>query len=152
MPTFKLFWSPEGRQIATVEAKTMRAAIRKAPQPFRKFLGEIYAVEEKPEPTLDNWNEQLKNGQKHIQKIEQEARSEGLVNTIHDCWERPEPDFYVENHGSLFLLRPISPAANTWVDEHIPADANYFGGAVVVEHRYIQDIVQGIKDDGLEVL
>lgn len=63
-----------------------------------------------------------------------------------------EPDFYVENEGTIFLLRPISQAANDWVSEHIPADACFFGGAVVVEHRYIQDIVQGIKNDGLEVL
>ena len=43
--TFKLFWSPEGRQIATVKAKDRTTAIRKAPQPYRKYLGEIYAVQ-----------------------------------------------------------------------------------------------------------
>lgn len=42
---FDLYWSPEGRKIACVDAKDERAAIRKAPQPYRKFLGEIYAVE-----------------------------------------------------------------------------------------------------------
>lgn len=45
MATFKLYWSPEGRQIATVEAKDRRTAIRKAPKPYRRALGEIYAVE-----------------------------------------------------------------------------------------------------------
>ncbi len=25
-----------------------------------------------------------------------------------------EPDFVVENHGSIFLLRPLSPAAESW--------------------------------------
>lgn len=45
MKTYDLFWAPEGRRIATVKAKTMREAIRKAPQPYRKFLGEIYAEE-----------------------------------------------------------------------------------------------------------
>lgn len=43
--TFKLFWSPEGKHIATVEAKDRKAAIRKAPKPYRKYLGEIYADE-----------------------------------------------------------------------------------------------------------
>ena len=42
---FDLYWSPEGRKIATVEAITARAAIRKAPQPYRRYLGEIYAQE-----------------------------------------------------------------------------------------------------------
>ena len=60
-------------------------------------------------------------------------------------------DFSVENHGSIFLLRPISPAAFEWIKEHIPDDAQYFGNAVVVEHRYIEDIVDGIQNDGLEV-
>lgn len=41
--TYKLFWSPEGKCIATVQARDMKAAIRKAPQPYRKYLGEIYA-------------------------------------------------------------------------------------------------------------
>ena len=40
-----LFWSPTGQVIATdVEADTEKAAIRKAPQPYRRYLGEIYAV------------------------------------------------------------------------------------------------------------
>lgn len=40
-----IYWSPEGRKIATVEAITARQAIRMAPQPYRKYLGEMYAVE-----------------------------------------------------------------------------------------------------------
>jgi hypothetical protein len=44
MKTYDLYWSPTGQLIATVAAKTMRAAIRKAPQPYRRYLGEIYAV------------------------------------------------------------------------------------------------------------
>lgn len=43
MKTWKLYWSPTGQLIATVQAHTYKAAIRKAPQPYRKFLGEIYA-------------------------------------------------------------------------------------------------------------
>ena len=38
-----VYWAPEGRAIATVEAKDAKAAIRKAPQPYRKYLGELYA-------------------------------------------------------------------------------------------------------------
>lgn len=45
MKKWDLYWSPEGRRIATVEAKDMRSAIRKAPKPYRRYLGEIYAVE-----------------------------------------------------------------------------------------------------------
>lgn len=44
---FDLFWSPEGRKIATVEATGMKAAKRLTPLPYRKFLGEVYAEEVK---------------------------------------------------------------------------------------------------------
>lgn len=47
MKTYDVYWSPEGRKIATVQAKDERAAIRKAPLPYRKFLGEMYAQETK---------------------------------------------------------------------------------------------------------
>jgi hypothetical protein len=59
------------------------------------------------------------------------------------------PDFFVFNEGTIFLLTPLTDAACTWLDEHLPEDAQWFGNGVVVEHRYIADIVQGIFNDGL---
>ena len=44
--TFKLYWAPEGRCIGVVQAKTPIDAIRKAPMPYRRYLGEIYAIKE----------------------------------------------------------------------------------------------------------
>lgn len=61
------------------------------------------------------------------------------------------PDFQVENHGTIFLFRPLSDVAREWVSEHLPDDAQTWGDAVVVEHRYIADIVDGAVNDGLEV-
>jgi hypothetical protein len=62
-----------------------------------------------------------------------------------------EPDFLVENHGTISLLQLLTPAANSWIKENLPADHLTFAGAVVVEHRYIADIVRGVLADGLEV-
>jgi hypothetical protein len=45
MKTWTLFWAPEGRPIAVVQAKTARAARRKAPMPYRRYLGEIWVEE-----------------------------------------------------------------------------------------------------------
>jgi hypothetical protein len=42
--TFDVFWAPEGRKVATVVARDEHAAKRMAPKPYRKFLGELYAV------------------------------------------------------------------------------------------------------------
>jgi hypothetical protein len=44
-PTYDVYWAPEGRCIATVDTKDSRAAIRKAPRPYRRYLGEMYVVE-----------------------------------------------------------------------------------------------------------
>jgi hypothetical protein len=60
-----------------------------------------------------------------------------------------EVDFLVQNEGTIFLLTPLSSAANEWVSEHLPEDAMRFGGSIVVEHRFISPIVAGIQSDGL---
>lgn len=61
-------------------------------------------------------------------------------------------DFRVENHGSIVLLRPLTPAATAWVEEHLPAERRGWAGTVVVEHRFIEDIVSGFLADGLSCL
>ena len=60
-------------------------------------------------------------------------------------------DFAVENHGSIFLLKPLTPSATSWIEEHIGQDNGYqpYFPTVVVEHRYVSDIVRGIQDAGL---
>lgn len=41
---YTLYWAPEGRPIATVEAKTGWEARKQAPQPYRDVLSEVYSV------------------------------------------------------------------------------------------------------------
>ena len=65
---------------------------------------------------------------------------------------KQSPDFTLENHGSLFLLRPQTDRAREWMSEHLPVDnpeTQFFAGAIVVEPRYIGPIVEGIVGDGL---
>jgi hypothetical protein len=61
------------------------------------------------------------------------------------------PDFRLYNHGSICLLTPLTPAADDWVNEHLPDDLTTFGASIAVEHRYIAPIVDGIINDGLTV-
>jgi hypothetical protein len=61
------------------------------------------------------------------------------------------PDFIVENHGTIFLLQPLTPAAISWIQENLPEDHMTFGSAVVIEHRYIGDIVRAAMRDGMGV-
>lgn len=62
-----------------------------------------------------------------------------------------QADITVQNEGGIFLLFPDSPAGTEWLNEHVDPEAMHFGRAVVVEHRYINDIVEGAIADGLEV-
>lgn len=63
----------------------------------------------------------------------------------------PTPDFIVECHGSIFLLRPLTLAASSWIEENLPEDRVSFGAAIVVEHRYVAGIVRAAIADGLEI-
>ena len=65
----------------------------------------------------------------------------------------PTSDFELQNHGSIFLLIPQSISARVWIDDHIGRDNGYqpHYPTVVVENRYVADIVDGIRNDGLAV-
>ena len=62
---------------------------------------------------------------------------------------QPSVDLYFENYGSLFLIRPASPAGKSWLDDHIGDDAQKLGEAVVCELRFVEDIVRGASADGM---
>jgi hypothetical protein len=63
----------------------------------------------------------------------------------------PTPDFRCENHGSIFLLYPLNESAKSWIEEKLPSDAQWFGQAVAVEHRFIWPILEGLQNDDLVV-
>ena len=59
-------------------------------------------------------------------------------------------DIRIENHGSIFLLKPITDEGEAWLADNI-FNAEWWCGAPVVEPRYVADIVHGAVEDGLEV-
>lgn len=56
--------------------------------------------------------------------------------------------FDIENHGSLFLVRPGTADVAAWLREHTDEEAQWFGGALVVEPRYVGDLVEGLIAEG----
>ena len=62
------------------------------------------------------------------------------------------PDVRVDNQGTIFLFHLQTKAASDWVDEHVQDDAQYWGGTLVVEHRYAPDLADGMLADGLTVI
>jgi hypothetical protein len=57
-------------------------------------------------------------------------------------------DIQVENHGTILLFRPQTDAAREWLTAHVDSEAQWFGGALVVEPRYAADLAQGLEDEG----
>ena len=62
-----------------------------------------------------------------------------------------KPDILLENHGSVYLFRPMSKIGRVWIDENVEDDAQLFGGALVVEPRYVNDLAAGMQNDGLQI-
>jgi hypothetical protein len=60
-------------------------------------------------------------------------------------------DLIVHGHDSIYLLRPTSRRGRRWIDMRITSDRTEWAGAIVVEHRFIGDIVRGAIADGLAV-
>lgn len=61
------------------------------------------------------------------------------------------PDFHLSDQGSIVMLKALTDEAHIWVNDNIPDDATYLGTFLVIEHRYADDIITGITDDGLTV-
>ena len=64
---------------------------------------------------------------------------------------KSQVDVVVTNHGSIFLVDPLNILATDWLKENVQEDAQHFGKKLVVGHRYIEDLVEGMKHDGLVV-
>jgi len=62
---------------------------------------------------------------------------------------RRQPDVLVNNVGTLYTFCPLTLRAKEWIDEHVQDDAQWFGHALVVEHRYAWGLAQGMLDSGL---
>jgi hypothetical protein len=64
----------------------------------------------------------------------------------------PVVDLRFENHFSLFLIRPCSEIGQQWLDENVGDESTLtFGNAVACEPRYVEAILHGAIEAGLEV-
>jgi len=64
---------------------------------------------------------------------------------------RALPDFEVQGHYTIYLLQPLNQAAQEWIDNNIPPDSEWYMNSVVIEHRYIADIIQAIYKEGMQI-
>jgi hypothetical protein len=60
-------------------------------------------------------------------------------------------DATFEDHGSIWLIDPITPAAKTWLDDNITGHMDWFAGSLAVEPRFVWELIEGMQADGLEI-
>lgn len=60
-------------------------------------------------------------------------------------------DFRCENHGSFFLLIPITTLAHLWIQDNSRPNNPKFGSGVVLEHRHVWAVLEYLQSDGLAV-
>ena len=62
------------------------------------------------------------------------------------------PDFLIANHGSIITIRPVSEAAQQWLDENVVSEPwQWLGGALCVDHRCARDLVTEIAAAGFDL-
>ena len=59
------------------------------------------------------------------------------------------PDIILTGGGTIYTLLGTTPEGTAWLDDNLDPEAMRCGEAYVVEHRYVDDIVEGAMNDGL---
>ncbi len=62
-------------------------------------------------------------------------------------------DVIVRNHGTLGSFQLLSKDAHKWVKENVQTENHSWAGdnMFVAEHRFVEDLVIGMRDAGLEL-
>lgn len=62
-----------------------------------------------------------------------------------------DTDYTATNHGSLYLVEPHNDTAYAWLMDHVSTETQWMGRAVAVEPRYVQGLVEQLREDGFTV-
>jgi hypothetical protein len=60
-------------------------------------------------------------------------------------------DFTFINHGSIWLVRPATPELREHLEANVSDQAQWFGGALVVEPRYVDTLADALQGEGYVV-
>lgn len=62
----------------------------------------------------------------------------------------PPADFALSHYGSIVLLRPLTPRCRRWIERNVATEGwQWFGGSLALECRYVDLLVEGMREDGL---
>jgi hypothetical protein len=60
-------------------------------------------------------------------------------------------DIELNDQGTIWLVTPRTAEATDWIADHVQDDAQWWGASLVVEHRYVGQLVEGMANDGLRI-
>jgi hypothetical protein len=63
--------------------------------------------------------------------------------------EPPARDLDFAFFGSIVLCTPLTDEGQRWIDEHIDPEAQWYGASLIVEPRYIDNLLAGALAGGL---
>jgi hypothetical protein len=62
------------------------------------------------------------------------------------------PDALLVNAGSIWQFEPVSRRAKTWVKDNVHTESwQWLGARLSVDHRYGENLLQGLVGEGFEV-
>jgi hypothetical protein len=62
--------------------------------------------------------------------------------------ETIKADFRIEGGGTVYLFRPLTETAREHLETNVQSDAQWFGDALAVEHRYARDLAAQLAEEG----
>jgi hypothetical protein len=63
-----------------------------------------------------------------------------------------QPDVLVRNEGTVFVFCPLTERATLWFNANVGSEPwQWFGNALVVEHRYAWGLAEGLTSEGFVV-
>ena len=77
--------------------------------------------------------------------------TDNIEQVIDDTFE-PTIDVEVSDEGSVWTFVFLTTAAREWCTEHVAAEGwQWLGKALVVDWRFAERLIDGLRDDGLRV-
>ncbi len=52
--------------------------------------------------------------------------------------------------ASVYLITPLTPECGDWLKDNVSEDAMYLGLSLAVEHRYVENLVLGLQEQGFK--
>ena len=61
-------------------------------------------------------------------------------------------DIQVNNQGTIILLTIMSEKGKKWINKHLQTEPwQWYGPSLAIDHRMAAPILEGMRDDGLEL-